>query len=360
MNLKQVPIIKIGTPFQRPSWRYHAAINPEIYGLGCYLSRLEADSGFVKRLIVKGIRPTEIYSYPIFFRELAQELTSQQSQQLEKIWNKYYFRNRSHKLSFSEDLVSNIPVSWNVGKVLQLNDEYLRRLILHLFDYQYDDDIAKALEFCLSEDNSEMKRWIGYSIYCGHSDVQIAKRWRLTVGRARAIRLLFFDYSHFPSDIVASWALMRQCAEAGEMDSEDFARYKEIRTMGETGLKFITMGFDALEDTEKRSVERYMSNSTMTNAVELKMSMRTKQDALAYNTLMMNFARLSLFREEVRNKETSLRLMELHIKKAQKDLNIIDDGVFEEDRTLLEEMRKMSMYDNQPKFITYSELDKVN
>lgn len=360
MKFNQVPVIKIGTPFQRPSWRYDAALNPHKYGFDCYISELTEDAGFAKRLVSKGVKPSEVYTYPEYFKELSRELTRGQSEMLEKTWNKSYFRNRKRKLSFSEALIESIPISWNITKLDQLNDDYLKKLIYHLFDYVCDDDIARALEFGLSESNAELKRWLGYAFFVGMTDIQVAKRWRLNINRVKAIRMLFFDFSHLPSDPIASWSIMRQLAENSEIDEADFSRYKEMRSLGEVGLKFITVGFDSLEPEEKRVVEKYMSNSTMTNAVELKMSMRTKQDALAYNTLMMNFARLSLFREEIRNKETGLRLMELQIKKAQKDLNIIDDGVYQEDLNLLDQMKEISKFDHTPKFKTFTDLVAEN
>src|SRR5574343_1810352 len=133
-----IPSLKLGTPFQRPSWRYDAMTNPVRYGLDDYCSDIQPNSGCIKRLIQKGVEPTSIYSYPAYFTELAQYLTDEENEMLQQVWMKNYRRAIGRKVTFNDQALERVLISWNVKKIGTINDEWFKKLILHAFNYKYD------------------------------------------------------------------------------------------------------------------------------------------------------------------------------------------------------------------------------
>lgn len=361
MKIYSVPIIKVGTPYQRPSWRYDALLNPLKYGLSELLSRSEdsVNPGFAKRLINRGeVRPSSVFTIPDYFRRIQTKLPKNLADRLERVWTSHYYKTHKRKINFNLNKNS-IPFSWNHTKVKNFRDPYFQKLVLHFFNYEYHDDIEFAVRFWKSAENSEIKRYFGYSFYARLSDKTIAHRWNITIPQVKAIRHLFFDFSHFPKDRITAWALMRQLAEMQEIDAEDFARYKKVYDLGELGIKMIE-DYYRLTAEEKIECEKFLGASAVVNTIQLNVSIRDAKDALNYNSVIGNFAKLSILREELRQKEATLRLTELNIMKASKDLNISIDKVQEEDLHLLEAMKELSKYDHEPKFTKFADLLALN
>jgi len=188
------------------------------------------------------------------------------------------------------------------------------------------------------------------------SDVTIAKRWKITVDKVEALRCLFFDFSHFPTDKVGAWALLRQFAEGAVIKETDFYVYKKIHDLGELGMKMVE-NYHHLTEREKDTCKNFLGETAIENAIHLNLCIRTSKDAWNYTNVVSNFAKYSLLKEELRQKEAALRLTELQITRMSKENSKSEaTGILREDEDLLKAMKEISKIDSTPRFTTFSSL----
>lgn len=351
----EIPVVKIGTPYQKPSWRFDCLSNPRKYGMESFCSKIVPNAGFMKRLVAKGVSRTSVYKLPNYVLALSKTLPPNLYFILERTWNKHYFKTHKRKITFSPGSKNDTPICWNQRKVEEINDAPLRELISHCFNFRHSTNVDYAIKLFSSADNSEIKRFLGYSFYANIPDKTIAKRWNLTLPLVKTIKNLFFDFSYFPKDRIAAWAVMRQLAESGDIDHIDFQRFKRIFDLGELGIKMIEDFFN-LTPEEKEKCEEFLGATSVSNTINLHLSIRTTKDALAYSNVVSNFARISLLKEELRQKDATLRLTELNIQKASKELGNAASGLQAEDQALLEMMRECSKFDTTPQFLAFNDL----
>lgn len=286
--LPQVPRLRLGTCFQLPSWRYEAAANPSKFGLEAYCSKIGNNSGCLLRLVGKGsITPALVFNLPHFFQELDPTLSSQQSAMLLKVWSKHYYQQQPRKATFSSQASTRALVSWNIAKVLQIQDEGLRDLLLHVTGVKTSSAIASALTFYLAPSNSELVRHVNYACYYGMSSIEMAKRWKLPIKTIDALKSLFFDYSHFPKDRYVRFSLIRQMVAEKVLDDADFHRFRRIFDLGKAGLESL-LGYDQLSAEDKVQIRRYLSSSVIDNSLDLRYSITNAKEAHDYGRLISN------------------------------------------------------------------------
>ena len=304
--LPQVPHLRLGTPFQQPGWRYEAAANPAKFGLSDYCSKITNNSGCLLRLVGKGsIAPALIFNLPPFFQELSSELSSQQSAMLLKVWAKHHFSQQPRKATFSSQASHRALVSWNISKVLQLQDEGLRNELLHVTGVKTNQAIAAALAFYLAPSNSELVRHINYACYYGMSSMEMAKRWKIPVKTVDALKSLFFDYSHFPNDRYVRFSLIRQMVAEKTLDDADYHRFRRIFDLGKAGLESL-LGYDQLDDSDKAKVRNYLSSSVIDNSLDLRYSITNAKEALDYGRLIANYSTMNAHLGKLRAETTGI------------------------------------------------------
>lgn len=348
-----VPASKLGTPFQSPSWRYQVIHYPERFGLGWISSKREVNSGHLSRLIPKGLAPASCYTLPSYFLELQQELPPHLAEQLVKVWNKHYFSNNQHKTTFSSATSNQVPLSLNVRAVKKLNDPFLQRLLLYCFNYQGDKYIEEAIKFYKDPGNSQNKDWINYSIYGGVDDKKLAKDWHKPVQFIEALRLIFYDYSHWPKDKFVQFSLIRQLVNNGELKDSDYHIFRRIYDLGFVGLKS-AVGLHNLTPIEKSEVDQYLGAASVGNILNLNYTISNAKDALNFNRVVADFANVNLKKLEIEQKTA---LLKLHIAKTSKEMGMNEEAtIFVEEQELVDHLREASKFDHTPKFPSFIEM----
>lgn len=361
MFFPQIPSNKIGTPFQFPGWRYDAVFNPARYGLELYCSKRKdsTNQGFLKRMIGKhtlgvGVAPATVYNLPTWFKEVSAGLTPDEAGVLTTVWNKYYFGRHKRKLTFNAGVNAMPMVSWSVKAVKKLNDEMLRRLVLHQSNYRYDHSVQTALVWYKDTNNSELIKHVNYACYGGMTDLEMAKLWKQPVDVMRSIRLLFFDYSATPGEGLGAYAFLRQLKAAGDLDDQEYTQFQKIHDLGRLGLDAI-LGTRRLSDAEKRKVENYLGSAVLDNVLDLKYTIGTKRDALDFNNAVM---RIGTYRREGDESIGRLELVNQQLLKA-KNSEIPDaaTGVDDALLTMAEGyLRGKSTEDHMPRFETFDKM----
>lgn len=350
MRRTQVPVTKIGTPYQRPSWRLDAISRPSKYGFRWLCTRQKDDAGAYKRLINKGLDYTVTYKYPKFFTTIAKNFPSHLKKQLELIWDRKYKKENSHKIVFNGVASMEDFVSWNAARVDNLHDVWFKKIIKHVFGLEYYSEIAYALELSLLPEYGEQKKYIGYQIFAGIPDTELAKTWNIPVKNICAVRHMLYDFSYMPKDKVARWAMLRQLVENEEIEKDDFSLYKRVFDMGELGLK-AQVCYAHLTAEERDTVADYLGKSAMQNTFQLNFAVRTSKDALVYNRVISDMAKLQLQREELKVKQAELKLMELQAIKMRSEVNVTADETQPEDLQLLQGyINELSRKDSEHKF----------
>lgn len=347
----KVPNRKVGTPFQRPSWRVDALRNPDKYGFRYFCSKKQDDAGHLKRLITKGISPTVSYSFPEYLETLSAGLAPHLKEQLRKIWNKRWNRqHRNRKIQF--EAVANYPdfICWNPDKLKELNDPWFIKLVLHVFNIQSDASIDFALRMNQDAQYHQTKRFIGYGIFGGLTDEEIAAQWNIPPKHIQALRYLFYDFSYFPKDKVAQWALLKELGDNGEIRKEEFMLFKKIFEMdGYVAVKAFIVPHHLTPD-EKTEVCSYLNDSAMGNTLAINYTTNTKNDVLVYNRVLQEAATLKLKGEELNLRRKEVRLLELQSQKIEKEIQQVQvtETINDDDTKLMRNaIKAMSRFDHE-------------
>lgn len=355
----QVPSRKLGTPFQRPSWRYDALRNPDNYGFRNFCSKVQDNSHFLYRLICKGIPYSVAYIIPHFIKDAFQYLPNHLYLQLVKVWEKEWKKENRLRIIFT-DITSYNLISWNIKKASKLNDKWFRKLIFHVYNIEYSASIELALNFYKDENYNQLKRFLGHEIFAGFTDKEIARKWNLPINGVTAIRMLFFDFSCYPKDKVAQWATLVQWSNNGDITPEDFSLYKRVYELGALGLKAQLAGYE-LTDSERVSVGEYLTKSALVNTFNINYMTRTSRDALVYNKVLMDMATLSIRKEELKLKGEELKLLSLQVKNAESTMESTKAYVMTpEDQSLLQStINELSIQDKNPNFKTIFDINEI-
>jgi hypothetical protein len=245
-------------------------------------------------------------------------------------------------------------LSWNVRSVqAYLNDPVLKDMVLHFFEYQYNHYIAEAFRFYKDPENSLNVKWFHYSFFAGLSDKELAFNWKKSLGFVRALRLMFFDYSHWPKDRMARFSLMRQLVSNQEIDEQDFHLFRRIYDLGSLGLKS-AIGLDKLTPDEARQVNTYIGASAIDNILNLRYTIKSSKDAINFHNVMNTHMNQNIRKMEV---DQMNRLVDLQIQEKAKALGVNEETVnYQEDQELIDELKAQTKINFNPKFRSLSEL----
>jgi hypothetical protein len=341
-----VPMSKIGTPFQSPSWRYQATFCPERFGFGKLCSKPNANAGNLARLIPNGIRPVDTFKLPLYVSQLNSKLPKPLYQQLLKVWQKHYYKTRARKITFNVGERSGL-LNWNVKKVETINDQFLIKLIKHCYNIQHNEYISDAIKFYKNENNNMTCKWLNYSIYGGLTDKELAIKWQKPIKFIEAIRLVFFDYSGWPKDKLVQYSLIKQSHTNHELDIQDYHAFRRIYDLGELGLRSI-LGHQLLTEEERDTVKSYLAGSGVDNLMDQRFAVTNLKESVIFSRSVGEYTTIGLRRLEMEQKAA---IMKLTANKMTKELGIEDgETVYVEDSVLLGEMRKQMSIDNPMEF----------
>lgn len=356
-----VPVSKLGTPFQSPSWRYQCTFCPERFGFGKYCSKPTPNAANLTRLIVNGVTPVETYKLPLYLSQLREKLPSSLYSQLLKVWNKHYRSTRTRKVTFNVNVNRAGLLNWHLKKLEQINDEFLQKLIKHCYNIEGDEYIAEAIKFFKNKSNDMTCKWLNYSIYGGKTDKELAIQWRKPVRFIEALRLIFFDYSGWPKDKLVQYSLLRQLAANNEIDSQDHHAFRRIYDLGDLGLRSI-LGHQVLTEDERYTIKDYLSGAGVDNLMDQRFAITNLKESVSFNRSVAEYANIGLRRLEM---EQKAMVMKLTAKRMEQELGINESTeVYAEDTVLLDNLREMMKDDKPGKFPSFvdiqSEVIQVN
>jgi hypothetical protein len=356
MSTPIVPLSKIGTPFQSPSWRYKAVFCPERFGFAKYCSKPGTNTGNLKRLIPNGLRPVDVYTLPLYIQQLRDRLPPALYNQLLKVWNKHYFKNRDRKITFNVNTARAGMLNWNIAKVHQINDTFLQKLILHCYNYNGNEHIAEALKFFKNTSNDTTVRWLNYSIYGGKTDEELARQWHKPKAFIEALRLTFFDYSGWPKDKLVQYSLIRQMANNKEIDDKDYHAFRRIYDLGDLGLRSI-LGHQMLDEKERDQVKMYLAGAGVDNLMDQRYAITNLKESVSFNRSVAEYANIGLHKLEMEQKAAVMRLT---AQRLEKELGINNtNSLFVEDTTLMDSMREIMGQDHPGQFPNYIDVIEV-
>lgn len=352
MSAPQLPVGKTGTPFFNPAWRYEAIQVPTDFNLENYLNRKsDGHSGYLRRLTSRGIKLKLAYTWSNYYDKLITSLPDHLAEQLRKVWNKQLKRDHPIKVQVEGLVKAKKLVSWNIAKIAKINDPWFRNLVYHVFNYQFDKDVAFALRMHTHEANQEVKRFIGLAMFAGMTDKEIAKKWRINSVRAvEALRHIFFDFSALPQDKIAQWSVLRQLMKTGYISEEDFGYYKRIYDLGKLGLE-AQVAYLHLPEDDQQKIRSYINTTAWINTYNLDFTARNSKDILNFNRVVSELSRNTVADEVVKQKIAERKVTELHVKKLERELNMQGQEVNAADIALYESIvRQVSEYDADPDF----------
>ena len=222
-----------------------------------------------------------------------------------------------------------------------MNDEWMQRLINHFVGIGGSREFNYALNFKSDLLMADTFVMFGYYCYAGIPDDSIAKKMGISIKKVETLRNIFYDFTYFPKDRITQWALLRQLKTAHIITDEQQAMFKRIYDCGEFGLKF-QLDYHSLTPEEKIQADTFLSNTMVTNTLDLGLSVRTRRDASEYSRAVNDLAQLTLDRESLRQKGIQTQLIEKRLEKEDKgtDVNKID-----EDQKLMMYLRDLSLND---------------
>lgn len=355
-----VPARRLGTPFQRPAWRYDALRNPDKYGFRCFCSRKVDNAACLRRLTKKGLDCVVNYRVPQVIQALSLQLPNHLADQLSRVWNKHWIRQEQPRMAIENvDQYDNL-VNWHAKKLEKLNDEWFKKLVRHVSNIEQYPEIAEALRLHLNEDYAQIKRYIGHLIFAKMADEEIATEWEFPVKVITALRMLFFDFTALPNSPVAQWATLVQWVNNGDIKPDEFALYRRIHELGPVGLKAqVASAF--LNDNERLQVRDYLTKSALANTFNIQFATRTPRDALVYNRVIGDLVRMDLQREELKVRQGEQKLLEMQVQKLSKEMNIntTQEAQNEDLKLIQEAINMLAKDDATPRYKTVFNLDQI-
>lgn len=355
-----VPTRRLGTPFQRPAWRYDALRNPDKYGFRSFCSRKVDNAGCLRRLLKKGLDCRVNFIVPPTVQAMLRKLPAPLAEELLVVWKRSWRKQGIPKVSIEKvDQYENL-VTWNAKKLQKLSDPWLRKLVEHISNIEFFPDVDAAVRLHLNDDYAQIKRYIGHQIFAGVADEEIAKQWNFATKTITALKMLFFDFGALPKAPVAQWATLVQWVNNGDIKADEFALYRRVHEMGELGLKAQVAGAFLAED-ERLKVRDYLTKTALSNTYNIQFATRTPRDALIYNRVIGDLVRMDLQKEELKVRQCEQQLLEMQVKKLGKELNTAQtqEGQSEDLRLIQSAISAMSKHDSEPRYKTIFDLSKV-
>jgi hypothetical protein len=356
-KLQIISLNKVGSFYNFPNWRYQIYLNPAKAGLAWCCRIPKAGSGCLKRYIqYPDVRETldVNYIFPPKFQKVVNSLTQENRNLFYKLFDKK-LKATDIKKVFCETFVKNHKV-WNIGKIDVLTDNFLKKLLYHASNFNYDPYIQFAVGFKHSKEHEHIFRAIGYHIYAGLSDQEISKRFKLYSQQVEAIRFLFFDFTHSPKEPTARAAYFTQLVDNEIITDLDRRFYKLIAELGEIGLKAHS-NYHSLTAEEKVIVEDYLGNTMLDNVLSLNFAVTDMKDALNFNSVINNLASFYIKKEEVNYYRAKVRNLDASTQRIASENNAELLNVDPEDEEALKLIGKLALTENSlPSYPAITEL----
>jgi hypothetical protein len=305
---------KVGAICHRPDWRFHMFQHP-IAKLNTFRRPMPVNpsttevvpnprsntlhGSYLKRFVNPNDRTTYCNNCALSPQGVAiyRELNSEERDVFEHL---QLLRLRSeNRKRFTYTKKSDLSIHrwiWRVKQLENIKDEFIQKLIRYYTNVEFDEFIDYAISFRQSVSNEVLLRHIGYHIYLGIKDLDIAIKYRFKPKVIEALRYLFFDFSNAPKDGVANTAYLRQLVDNDIASDVDFDFYKLINEMGDVGLRS-RLAPQTLSNLERTFIKQYLLNSALDNLFNLKMAIRTGKDAINWNKAISEHIRQDIARE---------------------------------------------------------------
>lgn len=331
-----------------------------------FISIPSSNASCLKRFLGAGL-PYEVnYKFPDYLVEISASFSAEEKELFYQLWRKSFNASTVPRIAIDTDrgIFQRNPV-WNLKHIERIRDHFLKRLIYHHSNFKSDPHIKYALELSRSEENREIFKFIGYGVYCKLSDETLAKRWRIKVKQVEAIRCIFYDFSRFPVDRVASFTYLRQLANIGVISDTDFIFYKRAFELGDLGIR-AQVDFTRLNDVERRTVEEYLGKSIIANTLNINFTIKTQKDAVNYGLQVSNLASYYIRQKEsyymdakITNLNAVTKNVEAATRKIEGDLLGDVEDLSDMDRQMMNLLREHSLEDvPQIEYKTLADLKK--
>lgn len=299
------------------------------------------------------------YIVPPALIELRRQLPTKLADKLLSVWTRHWKKQGLPKLTIGNTTQYHNLVNWNVRKLEQIPDPWLRKLVSHVCNIEFNPEIDTALRLHLNDDYEQIKRYIGHLIFAKMPDAEIAKDWNFTAGVITALRMLFFDFTALPSTPVPQWATLVQWVNNGDIRPDEFALYKRVYELGPLGLKAQVAG-SFLDDSERLKVRDYLTKSAVTNTFNIQFATRSPREALVYNRVIGDLVRLDLQREEIKVRQHEQRLLEMQVQKLGEEVNAgkVQELQSEDLKLIQSAISALSRQDGTPRYKTVFDLTK--
>jgi hypothetical protein len=351
---------QVGSFYNFPNWRYLVYLEPHRAGLAHCRRKPDDGSQCLRRYLgshqnlSNGLEVS--FAFSASMGQMLSTLNFEQKEVFYKLFNKK-LKEQNDKKVFVPSYPEKDVKLWS-GKYIELiTDKPLQNFLYHAAKIKYFPEYEFAVNFHNSPDHQRNYCVIGYCIFAGLSDAVIAKRYKLYPSQVRALRELFFDFTHAPTDVVARAAYFTQLADNKIISDVDRRYYKIIGSLGELGLK-ADADPSNLTFEEKERLNSYLADSMLDNVTSLYFSIEDKKDALAYNSVINNLGTFFIKREEVNYYRSKVRNLDASTNRILNERSEFDSSLQPEDMQAMELISKLALKENSlPEYKLITDLE---
>jgi hypothetical protein len=243
--------------------------------------------------------------------EIVEELSSKERQKFHHLFNKQFKKHNDHdfntgittsvkarrKFILTSHAAPNDPVApyvgWRLKHIEDIKDEWVRRIIRFHAGIDADPVVDYVMTLKGSGQHEEILRYVGYSIFLGKSDCEVAKMWEITEKQVEAIRMILCDFSRLPKNTIAKLAHFRQLVQNEVCSDVDFQFFKLLDDLGDIALREISSS-KLVTPAERLKIDEYLGSSMLENVIRIKMAVRTSKDSIVYNNVLNGLGNLRL------------------------------------------------------------------
>ena len=359
-ELKPIRLNPVGSFYNFPNWRYLVYLEPHRANLAhCTRKIIDGAHALLRYMkdheeIAESVHVN--FSLMPSLTRAVKHFNLEQKDTFYKLLNKKLKSRRDRKVfaaSYEEEKVK----VWNAKHIKLVTDKPLQAFLYHVTNIKYVPEYDFAVKFRHSKEHARTYCVIGYCIYAGLSDATIAYRHKLQMAQVRAIRELFFDFTHAPTDVVARAAYFTQLCDNDIISDLDRRYFKVIGSLGEMGLK-ADADPSSLTLEEKERLNAYLADSMLDNVTSLYFSIEDKKDALAYNGVINNLASFFIKKEEVNYYRAKIRNLDASTNRIVNERTDYDTGMQEEDLFAMEMISQLALKENAlPQYKLITELN---
>jgi len=353
-----IPLNRVGSFYNFPNWRYQIYLNPAKANLiWCCRKPADGSSALRRYINYPGVKEnTETnYSFPDNFQKVVDRLSWKNRETFYKLFDKKLKISGDKKI-FCKSYDGKNPV-WNIKHVDGISDAFLKKLLYHVSNMHYDQYIQFAVGLKMSTDHEHIFKAIGYHIFAGVTDAEIAKRFKMYTRQIEAIRNLFFDFSAVPKDITAQAAYLTQLVDNDIITDLDKRYYKLISELGEVGLR-AHANYHTLSLEQKLKVEDYLGDSMLENVLSLNFAVTDMKDAINFNGVINNLASFYIKKEEVNYYRAKVRNLDASTVRIVNDNSQESGTIDSDDQEALKLIGTLALKENSlPEYKSITELN---